>query len=155
MTSRKSFNNLASWCVMGESALDRVCEKYGCAKVVLDPKLHHFDDCFGGSIRMGDLDGAVECNGSILWMEWKRGAILENFDRQFYAQIRQARAFTSNSDKQVFVFVIGCPIEMTVDAFRVMWRGQWLRDWERTGADGLRVFFRKWFAHANQQGSAA
>lgn len=140
---------------MTESALDRTCEKYGCAKVWLDPKLHAFDDCFGGNIRMGDLDGAVERNGWILWCEWKRGAVLENFERQFFAQIRQARAFTQNSDKQTFVFILGDPVGMTIDAFRVMHRGKWRRDWEKTGIDGFKSWLRLWFDHADKMGDAA
>lgn len=140
---------------MTDSALDRTCEKYGCAKVWLDPKLHAFDDCFGGKIRMGDLDGAVERNGWILWCEWKRGAVLENFERQFSAQVRQARAFTRNSPRQTFVFVLGCPASMTVDAFRVMHRGEWLRDWERTGIAGFKSWLRLWFDHADNRRASA
>ena len=140
---------------MNESALDRTCEKYGCAKVCLDPKLHRFDDCFGGKIRMGDVDGAVERNGCILWMEWKRGAMVEHFDRQFSAQVRQARAFTLNSPRQSFLFVLGCPFEMKVEAFRLMWRGDWRRDWERTGIDGLRALLRRWYEHADNVRASA
>lgn len=140
---------------MTNSALDRTCEKYGCAKVWLDPKLHAFDDCFGGKIRMGDLDGAVERNGWIVWFEWKRGAILENFESQFSAQVRQARAFTLNSEKQTFVFVLGCPAEMKVTAFRVMHNGQWRRGWEHTGIEGFRTWLRTWFEHADRMRSSA
>jgi hypothetical protein len=140
---------------MTESALDRTCEKYGCAKVWLDPKLHAFDDCFGGNIRMGDLDGAVERNGWILWAEWKRGAVLDDFERQFSAQVRQARAFTRNCRRQTFVFILGDPANMTVDAFRVMHQGIWIRSWERTGIDGLKEFFRRWYCHADKQSGAA
>lgn len=140
---------------MTKSALDRTCEKYGCAKVWLDPKLHAFDDCFGGNIRMGDLDGAVERNGWILWAEWKRGAVLDDFERQFSAQVRQARAFTQNSQRQTFVFVLGDPTNMTVDAFRVMHRGAWLRGWERTGLDGFKAFLRRWYCNADKRAGAA
>jgi hypothetical protein len=136
---------------MTESALDRTCEKYGCAKVWLDPKLHAFDDCFGGKIRMGDLDFAVERNGFILWGEWKRGAVLENFERQFFAQFRQAQAFTLNSERQTFVFVLGDPAQMTIDAFRVMHRGEWRRDWEKSGMDGFRAWLKLWFAYADRR----
>ena len=132
------------------SALDRSCEKYGCAKVFLDPKLHDFDDCFAGPIRMGDIDGAVERNGHILWMEWKRGVILDAFDAQFSAQIRQAQAFTLNSDRQTFIFVIGCPVEMEVNAYRVMWRGKFL-PWEHGGIDALKDRLSSWFQYANSE----
>lgn len=139
---------------MTDSALDRCCEKYGCAKVWLDPKLHSFDDCFGGQIRMGDVDGAVERNGWILWVEWKRGAVLETFDRKFSAQFRQAVAFTKNSKKQTFVFVLGDPVAMEIKAFRVVYDGNWLRDWDESGLDGFRAFLRRWFLHANKQMAA-
>lgn len=134
---------------MNESALDRVCEKYGCAKVALDPKLHRFDECFGGKIRMGDIDGAVERNGHILWLEWKSAAILDVFEKQFSAQVRQARAFTTNNKKQVFLFVVGCPLLMRVDAFRVMYDGRWAREWELSGMDGLKSLIGRWFEHAD------
>lgn len=81
-------------------SLDRTCDKYGCAKLALDPALHEFDECFGGRIRMGDIDGAVERNGHILWLEWKHGADMQSFEKIHMAQIIQAKAFTKNSDKQ-------------------------------------------------------
>jgi len=140
---------------MTESALDRTCEKYGCAKVWLDPKLHRFDDCFGGKIRMGDLDAAVERNGCILWVEWKRGAVRDHFERQFSAQVRQARAFTLNSHRQTFVFVLGDPVTMEVDAFRIMHNGNWRRDWETSGTEGFDAFLRTWFAYADRKGAVA
>lgn len=138
-----------------KSALNHTCEKYGCAKICLDPKLHEFDDCFSGSIRMGDIDGAVERNGHILWMEWKRGAVLEAFDKQFYAQILQAKAFTLNSHKQTFVFVIGDPIIMQIDAFRVIYSGKWRRDWQKTGKDGFKKWLSIWFSYADKKAGAA
>jgi hypothetical protein len=140
---------------MSQSALDRCCEKYGCAKVYLDPKLHSFDDCFGGKIRMGDLDGAVERNNFILWVEWKRGGVLERFDQQFSAQVRQARAFTENSDRQTFVFVIGDPLAMQVEAFRIMHKGKWLREWEHTDLEGFKAVLRRWFEHADKRPAIA
>jgi hypothetical protein len=104
---------------------------------------------------MGDIDGAVERNGHILWMEWKRGAIVEMFDRQFSAQVRQAQAFTRNSPRQCFIFVLGCPVEMRVDAFRLMRGGEWARDWEYTGTDGLKTLLRRWYSYAEKVGACA
>lgn len=130
------------------SALDRACEKYGCAKVFLDPKLHEFDDCFDGYIRFGDIDGAVERKGHILWMEWKRGAIVDAFEKQHFAQIQQAKAFTLNSKKQTFVFVLGCPVEMEVTAFRFMWNGIF-GSWEHGGIDAFRWRLRAWYNFAD------
>jgi len=140
---------------MDRSALDRTCEKYGCAKVFLDPKLHDFDDCFGGRIRLGDIDFAVERNGYILWGEWKRGAIIDSFEQTHQAQMRQAREFTRNSDKQTFVFVIGCPIQMTVERFRVMESGAWRWDWQSGGTERFKAFLRHWYSEADKQKRSA
>lgn len=134
-----------------QSALDRACEKYGCAKVFLDPKLHSFDDCFGGAIRMGDIDAAVERKGHILWVEWKRGAIIERFDDMHRAQIQQAKSFTSNSNLQTFVFVLGCPVKMEVDAFRIMQNGKWPYPWQHGGIERFKGFLKWWFAQADGQ----
>lgn len=134
---------------MDRSALDHDCRR-GCAKVYLEPKLHSFDDCFYGKIRMGDIDGAVERNGHILWVEWKRGAILDVFEKQHQAQIIMAKAFTRNSPKQSFAFVIGCPIEMTVTRFRVLHSGDWLWPWNEEGGDRFRAFLRYWYAQADK-----
>lgn len=140
---------------MTKSALDRTCDKYGCAKVALDPKLHEFDDCFGGAIRMGDIDGAVERNGFILWMEWKVACDLKDFESRHMAQIIQAKAFTENSDKHTFTFVIGDPVSMRVDAFRVMQGGAWKWEWVNGDLDRLKSFFRWWFQMANNSRAAA
>lgn len=137
------------------SALDRTCEKHGCAKMFLDPKLHDFDDCFGGLIRMGDLDFAVERNGHILWGEWKRGAVLDSFEKTFQAQFRQAREFTRNSPKQTFVFVVGCPVAMNVERFRIIENGQWKWDWQEGGTQRFKAFLRHWFSHADKQRAAS
>lgn len=139
---------------MTRSALDRTCEKYGCAKIALDPKLHAFDDCFGGFIRMGDVDGAVERNGYILWMEWKNGCDLSSFERTHMAQVIQAKSFTKNSPKQTFVFVIGNPVEMRVDKFRVMEVGAWRWDWQEGGIARLKEFLRWWFQRAEHEAAA-
>jgi len=133
---------------MSVSAIDRACEKYGCARVFLDPKLHAFDHCFAGFIRMGDVDAAVERNGHVLWVEWKRGAILDGFERIHGAQVRMARAFTRNSDRQTVAFVMGCPVEMTVDRFRIMRAGDWRWGWQDGGRERFEAFLRHWFAVA-------
>lgn len=135
---------------MRKSALDHSCEKYGCARCYLDPKLRVFDDCFGGHIRMGDLDGCVERNGHILWLEWKRGADLQAFDDQHVAQLRMAQAFTSNAPgKQTFVFVIGDPVAMRVERFRVLENGAWKWGWQNADTERFKKFLQWWFEQAN------
>jgi hypothetical protein len=132
------------------SALNHDCEKYGCAKKVLDPKLRTFDGCFNGKIRIGDIDGAVERKGHILWIEWKRGGNLATFDTINFAQVKMAREFCRNSDKQAFVFVIGDPVDMVVRYFRVMWRGEWhTKAWIKGDTDRFREFLKYWYARAD------
>lgn len=140
---------------MTDSALDRTCDKYGCAKVALDPKLHEFDDCFQGGIRFGDIDGAVERHGFILWLEWKVACNFDEFEDRHKAQLIQARAFTRNSDKHTFIFVIGDPVLMRVDAFRVMQGGAWKWEWIHGDTDRLKSFLRWWFQFANNSRDAA
>jgi hypothetical protein len=144
---------------MEKSALNHACEKYGCAAVYLNPKLHFFDDCFAGNIRMGDIDGAVERNGHILWLEWKRGGVIDSFEQQHRAQIILAKAFTRNSEKQSFVFVLGDPVAMTVSRFRVIHNGQWRWGWHDGGTAQFKDFLRYWYAQADKgltiEGNAA
>lgn len=134
---------------MSKSAIDRTCDKHGCAKIALDPKLHVFDDCFGGYIRMGDVDGAVERNGYILWLEWKCGGDINSFEKTHQAQVIQAKAFTKNSDKQKFIFVIGDPIAMRVDYVRIVERGAWKSGWQAADLGRLKRYLRNWYAVAD------
>lgn len=134
---------------MRTSSLDHDCAKYGCAKVVLDPKLHAFDDCFGGRIRMGDADGIVERNGHILILEWKLMGDAPSFEKRHFAQIKMAQAFTSNSEKQTFCFVIGDPVKMDVSQFRVMRGGRWRWDWTYGDTGRLKAFLRHWYSLAD------
>jgi len=130
------------------SGLDRKCEQHGCAKVCLDPNLHAFDDCFGSGCKFGDIDGAVERRGFILWMEWKLHLNQDVFEHTHRAQLLQARHFTKNSPKQTFVIVVGCPQIMRVDHFRVMHGGEWIWKWF-SGTGEFRNFLRYWFHRAD------
>lgn len=132
---------------MNRSALNHDCAAGGCAKVVLDPKLHAFDDCFHGKIRMGDIDGAVERRGYVLFLEWKRGGSAENL-----AQVLLHKAITSNSPNHLSVFVVGDAETMAVERIRVMANGNWRGEWERCSLDDLRRRFSGWFSWADQGG---
>ncbi len=127
------------------SSLDHDCEKRGCAKVGLDPKLHIFDECFGGNIRMGDVDAAVERNGYILWMEWKRVWS----DQHTFAQVLMFKAFSGNSRKQIAVCVVGDPKEMTVEKIRILRAGKWESDWIPSSIDDLKRRFKAWYVAAD------
>lgn len=140
---------------MSQYSLDRTCDKHGCAKLALDPKLHIFDDCFPGHIRMGDVDGSVEINGHILWLEWKVGVDRAACDEIHLAQLIQARAFTNNNPKQLFWLVVGCPSTMTVRYVRFMRSGAWTGDWIQCDTERLRGFLRQWASLAKQQRGVA
>lgn len=47
------------------------CEKDGCFNKVRRPKIEEFAECFPGSIALTDVDGVVEINGKLLFLEWK------------------------------------------------------------------------------------
>lgn len=133
---------------MNPSALNHNCHTRGCAKVVLDPKLHAFDECFGGKIRMGDIDGAVERKGFVLFMEWKQGGNVENF-----AQVRLHEHLTGNAPaRHLSVFVIGNPQTMDVEAIRVMAAGKWRGPWEKCTLAQLRHRFAGWYSWADAGG---
>ena len=141
---------------MEKSGIDHACEKYGCAARCLNPDLHFFDDCFAGKIRFGDIDGAVERNGHILWMEWKRWAHLPTFDEKYKAQRRMAFAFTtSRPDRHTFVFVIGDPVKMEVERFRIVKDGGWWKDWFEGDTDRFKGFLRHWYSVADGKACAA
>jgi len=140
---------------MSEYALDHECHKRGCANLALNPKLHRYDHCFPGRIRLGDIDGSVEINGCILWVEWKHGAVLERFEDMHRAQWLQAVAFTRNSTRQAFVFVVGPISEPDKWTWRRVLRGAWAGDWEQSGESGLMEMFCKWCAWAEKQERAA
>ena len=81
------------------------CTKQGCYKETCLPDWGIFDGCFNEKserIRIGDLDGVVEVDGSILFLEWKR---FEN--RLSYGQERLFRSLTENSAKQKVLIVYG------------------------------------------------
>ena len=137
------------------SALRRECEKYGCARRYLDPKLERYSECFPRKISMGDIDGSVELNGCILWVEWKHGAVLEKFEEMNRAQWLQAVAFTRNSHRQSFVFVVGPMSEPEKWVWRRVRGGKWVGEWERSGETGLMEMFAKWADWAEKQEAAA
>jgi hypothetical protein len=135
---------------MLKSAINHDCEKYGCAAICLDPKLHFFDDCFDGGIRFGDIDAIIERKGHILIMEWKRYANTETFAKSHKAQFRLAEAFTLNTPKQTFVFVLGDPITMEVERYGIIRNGNWKWHWFEESKRPFKAFLRHWYLQADK-----
>jgi len=98
---------------------------------------------------MGDLDGIIERNGNILVLEWKAGADLDAFDSIHIAQLITAKAFTANSDKQRWLFVIGDPKTMQVEHIRLVMDGDWAGDWYPCSLGELKQKLAKWWDRVN------
>ena len=121
-----------------------------CAKICLDPKLKFFNDCFRYNIQMSDIDGAVERNGQILFLEWKRpGVHLSN------GQFRLYKALTKNSPRHKTLVVWGDPQHMTVERVAVIANGKWVDEGEACDACALKERIGRWFNRADMFKAAA
>jgi hypothetical protein len=81
------------------------CKINGCYKDVCIPDWGMFDGCFDAKsekIKIGDLDGVVEINGNVLFLEWKR---MES--ELSYGQKRLLMTLTENSDKHMALIIYG------------------------------------------------
>ena len=58
---------------MSDRTMRWKCEDRGCFMDKHVPDLTIFDDCFGGKMSMGDMDGWIEVNYHYLLMELKSG----------------------------------------------------------------------------------
>ena len=132
------------------SAYDIDCT-FQCAKICLDPKLKFFDDCFVKSngeripgFGMSDIDGVVERNGQVLFMEWKRPGV-----HLTPGQLRLHQELTKNSRRQKTIVVWGDPQHMTCERFAIIQNGQWLNQGENCDIDGLKERIHQWFIRAD------
>lgn len=115
-----------------------------CAKICLDPKLKFFNDCFRYNIGMSDIDGVVERNGQVLFMEWKRPGVFLST-----GQLRLHQALTSNSCRHKTLVVWGDPQHMTVERVAVIANGRWVDEGENCDADALKQRIQRWFNRAD------
>lgn len=136
---------------MDTSALDRDCAKYGCAKECLDPKLRYFDDCFPGNSRIGDADGIIERKGHILILEWKGYDTPQAFEKTSAAQRIMAEAFTANSDKQQWWFILGDPKLMNPRWVNRIFGGKYDPErWTQIDFETLKQGLKAWYNHADR-----
>ena len=85
----------------------------------LMPKLGAFDGCFPGKIAMTDIDGAVEVNGFLLFLEWKApGGVLSKGQSIMFERM------TALSPKITVIVASGEPREPTVERIQVFRRGK-------------------------------
>ena len=133
-------------------SLDRDCEKHGCAKACMEPKLRVFDDCFPQNIRLGDADGIIERKGHILILEWKHYDDPSIFEVTSKAQRIMAQAFVNNNPKQQWWFILGDP--QTMDA---KWGVKITADqpynpenWTEINLRKLQATLRHWYQEADK-----
>lgn len=131
-------------------SLDYNCQLHGCAKIKIEPNLHEFDDCFGDKICMGDIDGAVERNGHVLFCEFKKTGVDFGF-----AQTELHRRLSLNSPNQISCFVNLNPMTMEVQRLKWISRGV-VGTWSKCDLDTLKRYFSRWYAmaDASQRGAA-
>lgn len=132
-------------------SLDRDCEKHGCAKACMEPKLRIFDDCFPGNVRLGDADMIIERKGHILIAEWKNYDDPSIFEVTSKAQRIMAQAFVNNNPKQQWWFILGDPQTMEVThGIKITSEQPYHSDnWVEITTGHLRRAFHDWFNHAN------
>jgi hypothetical protein len=108
-----------------------------CFNVWKRPKLAVFADCFPGKINFGDIDACTEIGGALALLEWKGvGAELQT------AQHIMFRNITMDGANVVFV-AEGCAKEMTVQRWRVCWRGKF-SVWQDGGMSALKERIQRW-----------
>ena len=93
---------------------------------------------------MSDIDGVVERNGQVLFMEWKRpGFFLST------GQFRLHEALTLNSRRHKTLVVWGDPEHMTVEKVAVIANGKWVNVGQECSADELKDRISQWFNRAD------
>jgi hypothetical protein len=113
------------------------CAEKGCFNVKCRPKIEEFADCFPGNIKMGDIDGAVEINAQLLWLEWKgRPGLLRTGQRIMYENV------TRQEGHIVFV-VEGDAETMRIQQFCYFWKGR-QHPWILGNLDELKPLIKRW-----------
>lgn len=115
----------------------------GCLRE-LQPPLGEFDDCFSGKIGLSDIDGMVEHNGHILYLEWKASldVLLPQGQRIAFEAI-------SNKEHQSVLVVWGKPNYSGPMRFELYAFGKVHNDGPIT-LEGLKQIFKMWFDSAHR-----
>lgn len=115
------------------------CAKLGCYKDVCIPNWELFDGCFDAKsqkIKVSDVDGVVEINGHLLWLEWKRRC-----EELSVGQKMLYKAFTYNSLKQTVLIVVG-PLA-TPERYCIFSSGK-QSPWKQCTREALRERMIRW-----------
>jgi hypothetical protein len=126
------------------------CQKQGCYKDTCIPDWEIFDGCFDAKshkIKVSDVDGVVEINGHILWLEWKRALSEISVGQKMLYQ-----SFSSNSPKQIVLVVVGplgCPERYCI------FNGGKQMPWLPCTREILRERMKRWTQRAMTHGGKA
>jgi len=81
----------------GRNPMRWVCAERGCFNIKKRPKIELFADCLPRRIAFTDVDGLVEINGNLLFLEWKEHIDVGQGQRILFAKL------TRHSPAVVFV----------------------------------------------------
>mgnify|MGYP001613461441 CR=1 FL=1 len=112
------------------------CHAQGCYLKYL-PDWGFLDGCFPRKIEPSDIDGCVELNGRLLFLEWKRaGATLKTGQRKMF------EAATRHGNIAVFV-IFGDPLTNAVKSLQEIHMGK-VKNMKPCGNGDLRKRCEKW-----------
>ena len=112
------------------------CEKQGCFNLKKRPKIEMFADCLPGRISFTDVDGLVEINGNLLFMEWKEHQGLGTGQRILFERL-------TRFCPAVVLIVEGDAEDMTVSSISTVWDGV-IGPHKEADIEDLRTQIRKW-----------
>lgn len=122
------------------------CDDRGCYNKTL-PRWDSINECFPGNIRPTDLDGVVERNGHVLFIEGKSlGTSIPTGQRLLF------KALSSKPDQMVVVLRPGVRTELQMLVFR---HGESRDGFQDITKSDLHGFLNNWFDIAERQRSAA
>lgn len=119
------------------------CAKQGCFNQKKRPKIEVFADCLPGKIAIGDVDGLVEIQGNLLFLEFKAHSVIPRGQQILFKRLTRLAP--------AVVLVIEADTE-TMDIFGVsyIYQGQ-IEPQVAMDLDGLRALIQSWatWAQAN------
>lgn len=121
------------------------CKSRGCYKDACLPDWGIFDGCFDAKspkISIGDLDGVVEVNGKILFLEWKRKEC-----ELSYGQMALFKTLTRNSEKQSVLVIYGSVDGNGDLKYQTIHKGN-VSEMQDCDAEFIRKMLKRWTYYA-------
>ena len=112
------------------------CQRQGCFNRKKRLKFSVFKDCLPGKISFTDVDGLVEINGNLLFMEWKDHRSLSIGQRILFERL-------TRFCPAVVLIVEGDAEDMTVSSISTVWDGV-IGPHKEANMEDLRTQIRMW-----------